>query len=231
MKQCISPSDGIVQFSLTSQSFPSQHITLGFAESRKSVVSEDDMDSDVFSVSMVIEPKQEECDSQSTILITIDLLSGYFWAVNEKGELMDSVVTDIPFKYMYLGIIIENDEQSTHSVQLTRVVPRASHSSEIVKYINFVNNLIQDCLKNEISFFERALENVEYENKLRFYCKQMKYLTTFYILLRLHSIDTLLPLPLRIIDLIRADLDIRKKLQMFYPSLFSVDRGKYMNSI
>lgn len=180
---------------------------------------------------MIIGPKQDEDNSKSTILITVDLLSGYFWAVDEKGELMDSVITDIPFKDMYLGIVIESDDQSTHSIQLTRVVPRASHSSEIVKYINFVNNLIQDCLKTEIGFFERALENVEYENKLRFYCKQMKYITTFYTLLRLHSIDTLFPLPLRIIDLIQSDLDMRKKLQEFYPGLFTVDKGRYVSRV
>ena len=127
---------------------------------------------------------------------------------------------------MYLGVIVDKGDEVDHEIELLRIVPKASNLSIINHYIQSMILFIKDTIKGEIHFFQQVQQAQEQENYLRMYCKQMRYLSTYYIYLYLHSIQSQFPLPLQLTDFITSDIKERKKLIIQFPDLFSCDKGR-----
>lgn len=198
---------------------PNQQIAIGFSETRcESVLGE-------FPLYVKIGSTKGD-EASDSILIYIDLLSGYLWIVNQEGELIHSVMTGLASTRMFMALIIDKDEdRSCHSLQLSYITPKAVNPTVFTRYINTINSTIEEFLSGEIRFFQNVLQTADSENRLRVYCKQMRYITVYYFLLHLQTMDPLFPLPLRFADLMKLDLAVRVKLKERYPSLFETDSG------
>lgn len=179
-----------------------------------------------FPVSIEITERNIVSPLTNEITVYLDMLSGYLWSVNDKGELIDSVVTGLPLQNVYIGIMIENEHfDDTTQLFLSQVTPKEVNQTDC-SFVHYMNDLLMKLLRNEIHSFELSLQSREKENQLRFYCKQMKYIITYYSLLQLHRFISLTTLPFPIIDLLQQDLLLRQQLLQFYPSLFITDKGK-----
>lgn len=178
-----------------------------------------------FPVSIEITERNVVSPLTNEITVYLDMLSGYLWSVNDKGEIVDSVVTGLPLQSVYIGILIEH-EHSDDSTQLSlsQVTPKEVNQTDC-SFVHYMNDLLMKLLRSEIHSFELSLQSRDKENQLRFYCKQMKYIITYYSLLQLHRFISLTTLPFPIIDLLQQDLSLRQQLLQFYPSLFMVDKG------
>ena len=204
---------------------PNQKIAVGFSEHRF-----DNADGEfnfVFPLSVHIELSKRTC-TPDTLSIYIDLMSGYLWTVNRKGELINSVATRLPYTRMYMAIIVDKKEdQSVPSFQISYVIPKAIDQTQFTRYINTMNSVIEEFICGEIRFFQNVLQTDQSENRLRVYCKQMRYISVYYFLLSLQTMDPLFPLPLRFADLLKLDTHTRIKVMEKYPSLFEADKGSY----
>ena len=139
-----------------------------------------------FPVSIEITERNIVSPLTNEITVYLDMLSGYLWSVNDKGELIDSVVTGLPLQSVYIGIMIENEHfDDTTQLFLSQVTPKEVNQTDC-SFVHYMNDLLMKLLRSEIHSFELSLQSRDKENQLRFYCKQMKYIITYYSLLQFH---------------------------------------------
>ena len=160
-------------------------------------------------------------DARSTQLVTVhvlvDALIGYLWVMNEQGKVAGGVLTDLPTP-LRIGIAASALPSGVEVGHVT--IPP---SDATFQFAQSVRSLLHTLLREEIAFY-RAQQSSESSNQVRFYGKQMPFLLTFYLILRLGCELPAIPLsPSLLFDLL-DDLQVRIDTVQRFPELFAASR-------
>lgn len=164
--------------------------------------------------------------------IYVDLMAGYFWVVNEKGEVVHYVVDCLPTstESMYFGVIYMQTNVSEISIR--EVVNQSTSQKTISGFVKMITEHFRGLLHAERELFKRLALTVNEENSknLRFYSKKPGYLITYYILLSFIRIakTSNVPFPVILLEEIVRNWTERRRVWTLYPALFGNDLGMFI---
>ena len=167
--------------------------------------------------------------------IYVDLMAGYFWVVNEKGEVVHYVVDCLPTstESMYFGVVYKQTNVSQISIRT--VVNQSTSQKTISSFVKMITEHFRGLLHTERELFRCLALTVNEENSknLRFYSKKPGYLITFYILLSFIRIarTSNVPFPVILLEGIIRNWTERRRVCTLYPALFNKDLGMVVDLI
>ena len=162
--------------------------------------------------------------------VYVDLIAGYLWVVNEKGEVVHYVVESLPTsgEPMYFGIIFS--AVSVCEITISSVVEISTSPEIITGFIKVITDHLRSLIENDRKVLKGLAARVNEENslKLRFYGKKPTYLIIYYTILSLARIAMLSnePIPVVLIEELIRNWNERQSVSKAYPALFSDDLGR-----